>query len=67
MTKEIKSDTIEQKISKVDEIIAWFQSEDFALEQATVKLKDAAGLIADVEKDLSTLQNEINVIKESFK
>lgn len=67
MTKDTKSDTIEQKISKVDEIIAWFQSEDFALEQATAKLKDAAGLISDVEKDLSTLQNEINFIKESFK
>jgi exonuclease VII small subunit len=46
--------------------VAWFDSDDFTLEQALDKFKAAEKLAQDIEKDLTTLRNDIEVVKKSF-
>lgn len=58
--------TIQKKVAQLDELLAWFNSDDFALEQATSKLQDAKKLAAEIETDLTTLENEITIVKQSF-
>lgn len=62
----VKNKSIEQKMSDLRELAAWFESEDFTLEQAAEKFKQAAALAKEVEADLSTLKNDISVLKQSF-
>jgi exodeoxyribonuclease VII small subunit len=58
--------TIQSKIAELDELVAWFESEDFQLEQASAKLKEAAKLAADIEHDLNAVANDIQIVKKSF-
>ena len=50
---------LNQKIAELDKKVEWFYSEDFALENAVEKYKDAIKLAKDIEKDLKNLKNEI--------
>ncbi|MDB5176775.1 MAG: hypothetical protein JWN75_443 [Candidatus Saccharibacteria bacterium] len=62
-----KNDTsIQEKISQLDEVVAWFESDDFQLEEASTKLKAAAKLAADIEHDLDAVANDIQQVKQSF-
>lgn len=58
--------TVQEKMAKLDELLSWFNSDDFALEQATAKLREAKSLAGDIEKSLTTLENEITIVKQSF-
>jgi len=64
MSKQDK--TIQEKTDELDAIVAWFDSEDFTLELALDKFKQAEALAQDIQKDLTGLKNEINVIKQRF-
>lgn len=64
MTKS--NPTIQEKMAQLDELVAWFESEDFQLEQASAKLKDAAKLAGEIEHDIDAVANDITVIKQSF-
>ena len=61
-----KNNTIREKTAKLDEMIAWFDGDDFELEQALVKFTEAEKLAEEIEKDLLELKNDILVIKERF-
>ena len=58
--------SLNQKIQKLDEQVEWFYSDDFKLEEATEKYKNAVKLAKEVEKDLNELKNEIEVLSEDF-
>lgn len=58
--------TIQEKIDDLDGLVAWFQGDDFQLEEAAATLKKAAALAGDIEKDLKTIENEIVDVKKSF-
>lgn len=58
--------SIQEKTTALTELVAWFDSEDFVLEQALDKFKEAEKLAQDIEKDLTTLRNDIEVVKKSF-
>lgn len=60
------SKTIAQKTEKLSELVAWFDSEDFTIENALDKFKEAEKLAASIEKDLLTIKNEVNIIKQKF-
>ncbi len=64
MSKQDK--TIQEKTDELDTIVAWFDGEDFSLELALDKFKQAEVLAQDIQKDLTGLKNEINVIKQRF-
>lgn len=58
--------TVSQKMDELSELVAWFESDEFELEQAIAKYKDAEKIAGEIEKDLSELKNEITVLKAKF-
>lgn len=58
--------TIQQKLSDLSELVAWFQSPDFTLEKALDKYKQAEALAEEIEKELTKLKNDIKVVKKKF-
>jgi len=64
MSQENKS--ISEKMTKLGELVAWFEGEEFELEMALDKYKEAEKLADEIEKDLSGLKNEITVLKQKF-
>lgn len=61
-----KKHSIAEKTAKLDELVAWFDSEEFELEKALDKFKEAETLAAEIEHDLMEMKNEVNVIKKRF-
>lgn len=66
MSKNDTKLTIQDKVAHLDELVAWFQSDEFELEQASAKLKQAAKLAQEIEHDLEAVANDIQVVKKSF-
>ncbi len=51
--------TLEEKIAKIERETAWFEGDDFVLEKAIEKYKEIITLAAEVEKELTELENTI--------
>lgn len=64
MSKENK--TIQDKMTALSQLVAWFDSDDFSLETAIDKFKEAEILAETIEKDLVALKNEIKIVKQKF-
>ncbi len=58
--------TIQEQLIELSEKIAWFQSDEFALEDAVKTYTEAEALAKDIEDRLTGLKNEITVIKQRF-
>jgi len=58
--------TIAEKTAKLDELVAWFDSDEFELEKALDKFSEAEKLAAEIEQDLRALKNDIEVVKAKF-
>jgi len=58
--------TIQEKIAKLNESVEWFDSDEFTLEAAIDKFKIAETLANEIEQDLSSLKNEIQIVKQKF-
>lgn len=59
--------SIEQKIANLDAAVEWFYSEDFNLDQALPKYQAAADLATEIEKDLTELKNQVEVLADFTK
>lgn len=60
------SKTIQEKTAELTDLVAWFDSDEFSLEEALDKFKLAETLASDIEKDLLALKNDIQVVKQKF-
>ena len=58
--------TVQEKLSALSELVGWFQSPSFTLEEAVEKYKQAEKLAEEIEVDLTKLKNDIQVIKKKF-
>jgi exonuclease VII small subunit len=58
--------SIQDKLQQLDELVAWFQGDEFQLESATSKLADAKKLADEISHDLDAVENEITIVKQSF-
>jgi exonuclease VII small subunit len=58
--------TISDKISELKTSVEWFYSDDFKLEEASEKYKALTTLAKEIEGDLDSLKNEIEVIEKDF-
>lgn len=58
--------TITEKIQQLDTMVAWFDSDEFVLEQAIDRFKQAEKLAIEIEKELTTMQNDVKILKERF-
>ncbi len=57
---------LNQKIAELDAKVEWFYSDEFKLEEATERYKEAVKLAKEIEQDLDKLKNEIEVLAEDF-
>lgn len=57
---------VQQELNQLAEMITWFQSDEFTLEEAVGKYKEAEALAGKIEADLGELKNDIQVIKQRF-
>lgn len=64
MSKDEKS--LKQKIEELDQQVEWFYSDEFKLEEATEKYKQALKKANEIKGDLENLKNEIEVLAEDF-
>jgi exodeoxyribonuclease VII small subunit len=62
----VKKHSIAEKTARLDKLVEWFDSDEFELELALDKFKEAEKLAAEIEHDLMELKNEVNVIKKKF-
>ena len=58
--------TVQGKLGDLSELVTWFQSPAFKLEEAVDKYKQAEALAEEIEKDLTKLKNDIKVVKKKF-
>jgi exonuclease VII small subunit len=58
--------SISDKTAELTKMVEWFDSDDFTLESALDKFKQAEKLAIDIEKDLLSLKNEIQIVKQKF-
>ena len=57
---------LNQKIKELDKEVAWFSSDEFELEKAVEKYKEALKLSQEIEEDLKNMKNEIEVLDKDF-
>ena len=58
--------SISEKTTELTKLVSWFDSDDFSLELALDKFKQAEKMALDIEKDLLSLKNEIQIVKQKF-
>lgn len=58
--------TIEQMMAELNERIAWFQSEEFNLDEAKQRFVEARQLAKDITAALDDMQHDITVLSEDF-
>ena len=62
-----KSDrTISEKQAELGELLAWFESDQFTIEEAIKKFEQAIKLAEEIEAELRDYKNTITVLKERF-
>jgi len=61
-----KDKTVQGKLTELSELVGWFQSASFKLEDALGKFKQAEALAEEIEKDLTKLKNDIKIVKKKF-
>ena len=58
--------TIEQMMTELNERIAWFQGDDFNLDEAKQRFIEARQLAKDITAALDDMQHDITVLSEEF-
>ena len=58
--------TIEQMMAELNERIAWFQSDDFNLDEAKQKFIEARELSKKITVTLEDMRHDIEVLSEDF-
>lgn len=58
--------TVAEKTVRLDELVAWFNNDEFELEQALDKFAEAEKLALEIENDLLALKNRIEIVKVKF-
>jgi exonuclease VII small subunit len=58
--------SIAEKTIQLNELVAWFDGDEFELEQAIDKFAEAEKLAAEIEADLLAMKNNITVLKKKF-
>lgn len=58
--------SIAEKTIQLNELVSWFDGDEFELEQAIDKFAEAEKLAAEIEADLLAMKNNITVLKKKF-
>jgi exodeoxyribonuclease VII small subunit len=60
------SETINDKMIRLNSLVSWFESDDFTVEKAIEKYRQAEALAKDIERELNEFKNEVKVLKQNF-
>lgn len=58
--------TVQEQIDELNELMEWFEQDDVDIEESLKKFDQADALAKAIEKRLSSLDNEVTVLKERF-
>lgn len=58
--------SLNAKISQLDQKMEWFYGDDFSLDLASEKYREALALTKEIESDLTNLKNQITIIDQDF-
>lgn len=58
--------SLNDQLAQLDELIAWFDQEDFDLDEALAKFDQGVLLTEAIRDRLQTVQNKITVLKQRF-
>lgn len=61
-----KSKTFQQKMTELEELLAWFESDEVQLEGALEKYEAALKLSKELETELTTAKNKIETLNQKF-
>lgn len=61
-----KSESLAEKINRLSDMVAFFDTDDFDIERALEKYKEAEKLSDEIREQMSAVKNEITVLKEKF-
>ena len=61
-----KNSTIAEKRAQLTELLAWFEGEEFTVEEAIAKFEQAEKLASEIEAELLEYKNKIVVLKQRF-
>ena len=59
-------ETITEKQQRLQALLAWFDGDDFHIEQVSDKFEEAKKLSDEIERLLEEQKNTITVLKEKF-
>lgn len=57
---------ITDKIASLDELLAWFSGDQFNIDQAMKQYAKAETLAQEIEQELLSLKNEVEILKKKF-
>ena len=66
MSKNDSTSGISEKLSRLDQLVAWFEGDDFSLDEAFEKFSEAEQLVKEIDKNLDEYSNKITVLKKDF-
>ena len=58
--------SVQQKMARLDELVTWFDGDEFQLEAAFEKFREAEKLAEEIETQLGEMKNEITVLAKRF-
>lgn len=61
-----KAKTFKQKMTELEALLAWFESDEVNLEEATTKYQQALELGKELEAELNSAKNKIEVLNKKF-
>ncbi len=61
-----KSKTVKEMLAELQELIAWFEGDEFELEAAVDKFKRAEELSKVIDQELAEFKHKIDVVKKDF-
>lgn len=63
---EKKSQTVAENLARLEELLAWFESEEITVEEALSKYEEALELSKELEQQLANAKNQVETIKKKF-
>lgn len=66
MSNKKSETTMQEKLATLGELVAWFESDEFSIELAIEKYKEAEKLAKEIEQELNEFKHSITVLKKDF-
>lgn len=66
MSNAKSSPTLQEQLTELDELLAWFDQPDIDLDAALAKFDQGVKLTEDIKKRLATFENKVTILKKRF-